>query len=376
MAQEGRLDFEHQMNLAECNNYIGVMYGHAFRWKDAHTHLKVSMKVYKNIFNLYEEQGAEAELMDVVSGMIQTTQTQFDTFLNLPDKMDEAKEAFHKNLALRRYLDRQTALDLPLNDEPLDTDSYRRELQLGQYNSFEQNVAGESKLQSMYEKSLHTYQNMLDEYLSEVNEYAPDGEYINMGFTFVEHDKIYEGSVRSSIGSLLLAMNQYLEAMTELEQAAQLLRESITRYPTEKYQAYGEFGQLIEYSIELELANALLSLSYCLLGLKQWRSAYEAFEEAMSLYETELLEGETPMNNSRTNKNASKGSEKGNIDRLAAWMGSFVKGRLGGEENKGQEGGVSQDNKDASIAGGMTSTQYINLDGYQTMANATSASTR
>ena len=49
----------------------------------------------------------------------------------------------------------------------------------------------------------------------------------------------------------------------------------------------------MDYPVRLEMVHALLNLVYAQLVLKQWRSAFEAYEEVMLLYAAETREGET-----------------------------------------------------------------------------------
>ena len=51
----------------------------------------------------------------------------------------------------------------------------------------------------------------------------------------------------------------------------------------------------MDYPVRLEMVHALLNLVYAQLVLKQWRSAFEAYEEAMLLYAADLRERETPL---------------------------------------------------------------------------------
>ena len=49
----------------------------------------------------------------------------------------------------------------------------------------------------------------------------------------------------------------------------------------------------MDYPVQLELAQALLNLTYVQLGLKQWQSAFEAYNEVMLQYAGKLWERET-----------------------------------------------------------------------------------
>lgn len=118
---------------------------------------------------------------------------------------------------------------------------------------------------------------------------------IDGGAAYDVHDNLYEGSLRSVIGSLYLDLNQPWNARDELEHAAQLLGEGIELVDSGKYEVIGDDGDPLNYSLRLDLAHVLHSLSYTYLALMQWKKSYDAFEEAMDIYQSELSEGESPM---------------------------------------------------------------------------------
>ena len=127
-------------------------------------------------------------------------------------------------------------------------------------------------------------------------------------------------------------------------------------------------GEKIDYSVELELANALLNLAYVLLGQRQWKSSFDAFGESMDLYASELMEGESPMNHSGMEEYSTnnKQVQKGTVASLGERLTKFIKTSLGTEDDVSQSIKVDGNQEDAS--------QFINLDNYQqTMGNITSA---
>jgi tetratricopeptide (TPR) repeat protein len=97
------------------------------------------------------------------------------------------------------------------------------------------------------------------------------------------------------IGSLYLDLNQPWKARDELENAVRLLGEGIELVDSGKYEVIGDDGNPLHYSLRLDLAHVLHSLSYTYLALMQWQKSYDAFEDAMDIYQSELSEGESPM---------------------------------------------------------------------------------
>jgi hypothetical protein len=124
----------------------------------------------------------------------------------------------------------------------------------------------------------------------------------------------------------------------------------------DSFEAYGENEEIIEYPIMLELANALLNLSYAQLGLKQWRTSFYYFIEAMDIFVSELPEGETPMSQG----GAKKGDQSSWGERLTSF---FFKKDAGVNEDGGEE--------DRSTEKADTSSQQINVTNYQMMDNFT-----
>ena len=365
------------MNIADSRNYMGLVYTYLLKWSAAAEELERSLSVYEELFNVYYESGMVIEAVEIASGSLQTTQSLWEAYLNLPDRMEDAKEAFRRHLVLRRYVERQGAFEQPLADEEEEEDAYYSNYQdtnYGANSNLYQSYDGIA-IDSQYEEALKTYQTMLNEYLQLQSEYPPDGSYYEMGFdydgttaSYVQHDKVYEGSLRSAIGSLHLAQNQVWKAKGELELAVGLLRlrDGIDG-DSDSFEAYGENGEIVEFPVKLELANALLNLAYAQLGLKQWRSSFEAYEEAMDLYASELAEGETPMNHSDpAMKEAKKGGNQ------ASWgerLSRFIKGSMGVEEEAKSLDGDDSQEKVSSEEG----TWYVNLDDYNIMENSTAS---
>ncbi|KAL3806500.1 hypothetical protein ACHAXA_002809 [Cyclostephanos tholiformis] len=273
---------EYRRDIADSRHFIGVTYTYQLRWRDAADELEISVSLYDQLFDEYRESRLDVDSLQVVSNLLQTTQTLWGAYFYIPGKTEDAKKVFHKHLAYQRYYERRVPLDQPLDDEDEDEDSFY---------TYTQNSG--AKVQ---EELLKYYQMKLNEYLQLLSEYPSDGSYydLDIGFdsaddvsSLIKHDRVYEGSIRSAIGALLLANNDVRWAITELQLSVDLLREGLREYV-----AYDENGQVIDYSVEQDLANSLLNLSYAQKELKQWNSAMQSFSEAMDIREAEgILDG-------------------------------------------------------------------------------------
>mmetsp|Transcript_14322 Transcript_14322/g.30609 ORF Transcript_14322/g.30609 Transcript_14322/m.30609 type:complete len:745 (-) Transcript_14322:45-2279(-) len=343
-----------QLNVAQSSDTMGTVYRYLFKWDAAASEFQGSLDIYDKLFKAYYESGMVLESVEMASSMVATTQSLFEAYLYLPRRTDDAKKVFKRHLILRRYFESQTPMRQSLTDEEeeQDADYY------GTNGSYEIN-------DPQHEETLKTYQNLLNEYLQMQSEYPPDGSYYEMGFdyidsnpSYVQHDKVYEGSLRSGIGSLQLSLNKLWEAKSELEMAVSLLSNGVDG----EYDSYGENGEIIDYPVKLELANALLNLAYVLLGLRQWRSSFEAFEEAMDLYASELTEGGSPMDHPDSVIEV----KNGNLANLGERLASFIKGGMGWEEETPI---LDEDSSDGK--GLKEGTRYISLDDYQMVQNVT-----
>ena len=118
---------------------------------------------------------------------------------------------------------------------------------------------------------------------------------------------------------MLLANNQVWEAIAELGLSVDLLREGAR----EPYVAYHENGEVIEYSVERELADSLLNLAYAQKEVKLWNSAAQSFSKAMDLYRSEeLTDGGGAIDRSTKDK-------EDYVTFLSDKLTSFLKGQLG-----------------------------------------------
>ena len=150
------------------------------------------------------------------------------------------------------------------------------------------------------QESLEMYQSMLEELLLQQQENPAGMHYseldINGGTAHDNvHDYLYEGSLRSVIGTLYYDSNQPWKAKDELEHAIQLISEGIALYDSGNFEVVDDDGKPITYSLRLSLAPVLHSLSYTYIALMQWEKSYDAFEEAMDIYQSELSEGDSPV---------------------------------------------------------------------------------
>ncbi|KAL3763620.1 hypothetical protein ACHAW5_003918 [Stephanodiscus triporus] len=304
--------------MADSRHFMGVTYTYQFRWKDAAEELETSVSLYDQVFNEYHERQLDADSLDVVSNLLQATQALWEAYFYLPGKTKDAEKVFRRHLALRRYHERRVPLDQPLVDEEKDEDT--------PYYSNRQKYAADGQ------GELNDYKMKLNEYLQLLSESPPDGSYYDydIGFEYdgvassiIKHDKVYEGSLRSAIGALQLVNNQVWEAIAELELSVDLLRDGAR----ESYVAYDENDEVIEYSVEQELANSLLNLAYAQKELKQWKSAAQSFSEAMDIYEPEEL----PVGGGTIDRSTK--DKEGYLVSLGDKLTSFIKGRLGVDGN-------------------------------------------
>ena len=320
-------ELEYTANLADAYHYIASVHTYMNEWEEASDNAKASMEHYDFVFNEYYRNSMTTEAIDIASQMISTSLTQFETFLYLPRKIDHAKDSFRRHLQIRRYVMRQTPFDQPLSDDIASQDGF-----IHHQGSF--GITDDS-----LEETLQQYRAQLEDYLMMVQEAGPDGTYFETyfdeGASTVTHDRLYEGSMRSAIGSLLLDMNKLWESRSELEQSVTLLRDGISRGDV-ALEAYDDNGNLVNYPVEIDLANALLNLAYAQMGLQQWKRSYEAFEESMSIFEAELHGDEAPMKNSGL---AGSNSYNEPSDKYSSWrdrLSSFF--QLGPTVNEDDSG--------------------------------------
>ena len=230
-----------------------------------------------------EEKGSSVE--EIVEIMITITQSLFEAYLHLPDETEPAKDAFRKHLLARQAAEVGDFRDV-FGKELTNEDEERVRQILLKKDSIQPPVDNEQ-----LKESLHLYQSMLEE-VSQLHYLELD---INGGSADEVRDTLYEGSLRSVIGSILLDLNEPWKAKDELENAVLLLEEGIGLVDSGQFEVILDDGKPLAYSLRLELASVLQSLSYTYLALMQWESSYNIFELALDIFHSELPEGESPM---------------------------------------------------------------------------------
>jgi len=339
--KDASLESDYWFNYADTATYLGVAYTYLFQWDESVEYLEKGMSMYDQMLNKEDEE------MAVISGMAHTTSHLYETYLFLPDRTEDSKKVFHKNLVLHRYITSGGAVPL---EEPLMDDGEVQDI-LPDYD------------EAPYDDELlNTYQTMLDEYNKMLSELPPDGTYYEMEFdaygdnsaSIVQHDKIYEGSLHYAIGALHLQNNHLKKGLNELELAVNLLKEGTVGNEVREYEDME--GNKVDYSTEMELAGAYIYLAITYLGLQQWKSSYDAYEEAMDIYSTHS-NGQIPMTGRPGQGMINKKDTV--LTSLSEKIASFIKTNLGGIEEEGDTKSDSTANQEEDIT---TSHQYINLD--------------
>ena len=349
---------DNRMNIADASNYIGIAYGHQLQWEEAILPLQDSLVIYNTLLDEYQSMEDVDGAVEVSTSMISTSQSLWEALLHIPDATIPAAHIFRQHLDLHQHIESQIPMHQPLHDDEEYDDSYHNDL------FYSINCEDEE----FYEETLNEYQTSLDEHLKLKSELPPDGSYYDIGFdadvtaSTVELDNVYEGSIRSSLGTIYLAKCQTIKAKLELEMAVSLLREGSLNGEEREY--LDRNGEPVSYSIELQLANSnvltLMTLSYIYLGVRQFKSSFDAFEEAMDIYQSELKADETPMNHIDMPKNV-RGSWG---DKLTE---SIIRSSLEVEGDDAQGKDVNQEERES-----MSSTQdSISLDDYDMLGNDT-----
>jgi len=304
------------MNQAEAYRLMGTVNSLLHEWALAAKNCKLGLSMLSASVSKSQNGDMIASADDIVATMITITQSIFEAFLHLPDEIQSAKDAF------RMHLLAQQAVEVGYGDL---SDIFRKELK----NEGEEEVRQLLLLNkdatlpivdsAQVQESLNIYQNMLEETLQYGMHYAELD--INGGAANDNRDILYEGSLRSVIGSLYLDLNEPWKARDELENAVQLLEEGIQLVDSGKYEVTGDDGNPLTYSLRLDLAHVLHSLSYTYLALMQWEKSYDIFDQAMDIYQSELLEGESPMDwNSIATATSSTRESTSMTDRLLNYL--------------------------------------------------------
>ncbi|KAK1735589.1 hypothetical protein QTG54_013752 [Skeletonema marinoi] len=305
------------MNQADAYRLMGTVNSLLHEWALAAKNCKLGLSMLSASVSKSQNGDMIASADDIVTTMITITQSIFEAFLHLPDEIQSAKDAFRMHL-----LAQQAAAEVGYGDL---SDIFRKELK----NEGEEEVRQLLLLNkdatlpivdsAQVQESLNIYQSMLEETLQYGMHYVELD--INGGAANDNRDILYEGSLRSVIGSLYLDLNEPWKARDELENAVQLLEEGIQLVDSGKYEVTGDDGIPLTYSLRLDLAHVLHSLSYTYLALMQWEKSYDAFDQAMDIYQLELLEGESPMDwNSIATTTSSTRESTSMTDRLLNYL--------------------------------------------------------
>jgi len=292
---------DNRINMADSHYHLGMAYQYLRDYTSAISEWETSLNLYRKIFDEYTSSSSTSveSVLDVVQSLITTSQQCCDALLSL-GRYDETNELFTLHLKLRRYLEDGVSIEQALDH--YDADDVEADIHDDEEDSinyqYDQFLGGSTEL---IDDSIHQHQIMLDEYYKTLLNH-PDGSYHEVAFdidgshvsSMATSDRVYEGSLRSVIGSLYLAKNDVRAARDELELAVLLLRKGME---DELHGIWGSKAQDIdgnELSIPLYLADALLHLSYAQCGLKQWHKSMSSFEDALDIFAKELPEGENP----------------------------------------------------------------------------------
>jgi tetratricopeptide (TPR) repeat protein len=279
-----------EYDLADAYSKMGIVKGLLHEWS-------LSAEICQRGFSMFEEfirrefqnEGNAVAVDGFIVTLMSVTQSLFEAYLHLPGETESAKDAFRKHLLVSQAAE-TGALGSIFGKELINED--------------EEEVRNKDATQPFtdslqVQESLKVYQNMLDETLRKQQENPTGMHYseldIDGGAAYEVHDNLYEGSLRSVIGSLYHDMNELWKARDELEYASRLLGQGIELVESGKFEVLGDDGKPPSYPIRLDLAHVLLSLSYTYLALMQWKKSYDTFEDAMDIYQSELAEGDSPL---------------------------------------------------------------------------------
>eukprot|EP00970_Alexandrium_tamarense_P001269 scaffold131_cov206-Alexandrium_tamarense.AAC.9 len=362
---------DNRLNQADAHNHVGVAYQYLEEHQKAVAEWRKSLALYNDLFTEYvynsagsNELGIES-ITEVTTSLVTTTQNLWEELFILGE-MSEATDVFEMHVNYRRFLEQRIPIEHPLMDDDTEYDEDGRT-----------RVAYGNQAFDAGGDTLGSYQSMLEEYLQS----KPDGSYYEMNIGIdgssshtLSNDKLYEGSLRSAIGSMYLAQNEVAKARVELELAVRLVREGLDEADIrgDLYELLDEMGRPVNYPARLYLGDALQNLALAQLGSRQWQSCLETFEEAMKIYEHHLPPDTSPLEFSAFG-NASQDSSQGSVDGLAARLSRLLKWSTEGNE---ENGNGDQEAKDMSVDDmieddGDDENQSIHVEGFEWMENAT-----
>ena len=278
---------ESQRDLADAYSRMGAIKSLLLEWHLSAEYCQTGLAMYEELIQ------GDRGITEDINGCLTGSEYLFTAFLNLPGKTEYAKVAFQKYLLVLQAQAEETGDLRNIFRQELqnrDEEVVRQEL-LHLNEPPTQPVEGLEEVK----QTLKTYQNMLGELLQQQQENRYSELDIDGGATYNFHDNFYEGSLRSVIGTFYYDLNQPWQARDELEQATRLLGEGIALVDSGQFEVVGDDGKPVAYSPRLDLAHVFLSLSYTYILLMQWEKSYDSFEQAMNIYQSELSEGESPM---------------------------------------------------------------------------------
>ena len=322
-----------EYDMADAYSRMGTVSSLLQEWSLSAANCKRALSILS--LSIHESQHEEmvVSVDDIFVTMITITQNLFEAYLHLPGETESAKDAFRKHLLVRQaaeYGDISHVLfgeELNPGELTNEDEEEVRQLLLLNKDATLPPVDG-----AQIQESLNIYQNMLEGTLQEQQEIHYSELGIDGGAANNVRDNLYEGSLRSVIGSLYLDLNQPWKAKDELENAVQLLGEGIELVYSGEYEVTRNEGNRLAYSPRLDLAHVLHSLSYTYLALMQWKKSYEAFEEAMDIYQSELSEEQSPMEWNSIATATTESSSTSMTDRLLNYFFPEIKDEIDPED--------------------------------------------
>ncbi len=298
------------ISLADAYSGMGTVKSLLHEWAESVENYKTGTNLLTAALTSSQNNGVMVA-DDIIATMITISQSMFEAYLHLPGEIESAKGAFQRHLLVRQAAgvgDVSNIFGKELTNE--DEEEVRQLLLLNKDTT--PSVFDNAQAQEY----LNMYQNMLEETLHQPGIHYSELD-LNGRVAYDNSNILYEGSLRSVIGSLYLDLDEPWKARDELESAVQLLAEGIELIDSGKFELVGDDGKQLTYSLRLDLARVLHSLSYTHLDLMQWGKSYDVFEEAMDIYQSELMEGESPMDwNSMATTTSSARESSSITDRL------------------------------------------------------------
>ena len=287
---------DNRINVADSHQHLGMAYQYLGDYKTSISEWRTSLDIYRTVFNEYKSTSMDivgmASVLDIIQSLITTSQQCCYALVTL-GYYDEAREVYMLNLKFRRYLKDGTSIERSLVDHDAEVPFDQDEWNNPQYSNFL--VPDTRKI----DESINEHQRLLDDYHKTLAN-NPDRTYQEVSLdidglpigTLSTSDSLYEGSLRSIIGSLYLAKNDARIAKVELEMAVSLLKKGMWDEPV--HDMNGD-----EISLPLYLADVLLNLSYAQSAINQWYSSMASYEDALDIFEKELPQSKTPSDNKR-----------------------------------------------------------------------------